>query len=179
MENSNNLDFIFNGDVSLANALRRIMIGDIPVIAIDTVKIKENDSSLCDEMIAHRLGLIPIRVKPGIEKKEFVIKLKAEGPRRIYARDLILPEELELPHPGIIILNLGSKEHINLVCNTEEGVGSEHAKWSASCGTAYDKIDENKYKFNIETTGSLTAKEILQKSIDVLRKDIIHYKKMI
>lgn len=48
-------------DVSMANALRRIMIGEVPTMTIDLVDFQENTTVLNDEYIAHRLGLIPLR----------------------------------------------------------------------------------------------------------------------
>ncbi|CEH17806.1 RNA polymerase II, subunit POLR2C/RPB3 [Ceraceosorus bombacis] len=55
------INFVLDGvDLSFANALRRTMIADIPTCAIDMVEIQENTTALPDEMLAHRLGMVPL-----------------------------------------------------------------------------------------------------------------------
>jgi DNA-directed RNA polymerases I and III subunit RPAC1 len=51
-------------DVSIANALRRILLAEVPTVAIETVYIQENTSIVQDEVLSHRLGLVPIRADP-------------------------------------------------------------------------------------------------------------------
>jgi DNA-directed RNA polymerase I and III subunit RPAC1 len=51
-------------DVSFANALRRIMISEVPTIAIEHVYMWNNSSIVHDEVLAHRIGLVPIDCDP-------------------------------------------------------------------------------------------------------------------
>ncbi|GAB4845909.1 hypothetical protein Ancab_024914 [Ancistrocladus abbreviatus] len=51
-------------DASLANAFRRILIAEVPTMAIEKVLIANNTSVVQDEVLAHRLGLIPLSADP-------------------------------------------------------------------------------------------------------------------
>ena len=53
--------FLIEGiSIEMLNALRRIILKEIPTMAVDEVIILKNDSPLYDEILAHRLGLIPL-----------------------------------------------------------------------------------------------------------------------
>ena len=51
-------------DAALANAFRRILLAEVPTMAIEKVFILNNTSMIQDEVLAQRLGLIPIRADP-------------------------------------------------------------------------------------------------------------------
>ncbi|KAF7723810.1 DNA-directed RNA polymerases I and III subunit RPAC1 [Apophysomyces ossiformis] len=51
-------------DAAIANAFRRILIAEVPTLAIENVYVMNNTSIIQDEVLAHRLGLIPIKVNP-------------------------------------------------------------------------------------------------------------------
>ncbi|KAI4307843.1 hypothetical protein L6164_030980 [Bauhinia variegata] len=97
-------------DPALANAFRRILISEVPTMAIERVYIANNTSVIQDEVLSHRLGLIPIRADPRLfeypdttgtdknEKNTIVFKLHVRcevGQPRITVKT----RELEwLPH---------------------------------------------------------------------------------
>ncbi|GKA52630.1 DNA-directed RNA polymerases I and III subunit RPAC1 isoform X1 [Tanacetum coccineum] len=92
-------------DASIANAFRRILISEVPTMAIEKVLIQYSSSVVQDEVLAHRLGLVPIKVDPRLfdymsendvpnEKNCIVFDLhfkneKGSGERRtVYSHDL-------------------------------------------------------------------------------------------
>ena len=70
-------------DCSAVNSLRRVMIGEVVTMAIDLVTFEENTSVINDEIIAHRLGLVPIKYtyKPARSRRPRVFFCFARGPR--------------------------------------------------------------------------------------------------
>jgi len=185
MENSdendeNVLKFkIDNVDISIVNALRRIMIAHIPSIVIENICIKENNSSFCDNIIVHRLGQIPLKKVSDTSTSIFEIKLEAVGPATIYSKDIIFPSSIKPVEDNIIILKLKEGEQIKLFGYTEEGYGYDHSKFSVCCGTSYKKISDNSVEFYIETTGVYNAKEVLYKSLNILKNELLAIKKLL
>jgi len=51
-------------DPAFANALRRVLIAEVPGVAIEQVYFSNNTSVMADEVLAHRLGLVPIQFDP-------------------------------------------------------------------------------------------------------------------
>lgn len=47
-------------DASVANAFRRIMFAEIPTLAFEYVFVHNNTSVMQDEVLAHRIGLLPL-----------------------------------------------------------------------------------------------------------------------
>ncbi|KAF2753204.1 putative DNA-directed RNA polymerase I and III subunit Rpc40 [Pseudovirgaria hyperparasitica] len=61
MNEPHNAQFSLIGlDAAVANAFRRILIAEIPVLAIESVFFNNNTSIIQDEVLAHRLGLVPL-----------------------------------------------------------------------------------------------------------------------
>ena len=76
----NDLSFSLVGvDASIANAIRRILIAEVSTLAIETVFIEDNTSVIHDEVLSHRLGLIPFKGgKKGL--RDFMKEYKKPAP---------------------------------------------------------------------------------------------------
>lgn len=85
---------MINIDISFANALRRIMISEVNTMAIEKIYMWNNSSIIPDEVLSHRIGLIPIFVDPRYfttmddpegnptDRNTVVFRLKVACPRK-------------------------------------------------------------------------------------------------
>jgi DNA-directed RNA polymerase subunit D len=143
-------------DVPFVNALRRIIIAEVPCMAIDEVVMIENSSILQDETIAHRLGLIPLKTDLKSYnlpeecpcKSEFGCNLcrvtlmldveAKEGTRTVYSGELT-SENLEIVPVSdkIPIIKLAKEQRLRLEGYARLGKGRNHAKWEPVSMCAY------------------------------------------
>lgn len=101
------LDFDVSGiDASIANALRRILVAEVPTIAIEHVWIAVNSSIIQDEVLAHRVGLIPIKIDPN--KLEYVDDEETDKDTIVFHFDV----ECKNQYSGEIKPN-GEKKYVN------------------------------------------------------------------
>ena len=148
------LSFSIDMSVSLANAIRRSAL-EIPVIAIDETDIVKNDSALYDEIIAHRLGLIPI--KAGKSVKETKFKLKAIGPKTVYSTELKPDVGTDYKLPIVI---LDEEQELEVIANAKLGKGIEHVKYSPGLVYFKHNLDTDVLEFvNIDENGKISYNE--------------------
>jgi DNA-directed RNA polymerase subunit D len=136
---------------AFANAFRRAMIGEVPTLAIEDVRIYDNTSALFDEMLAHRLGLIPIKTDlssyttqekcscggAGCPGCTSTYTLSVEGPRTVMSSDLIPQDPEAAPVYGNIpVVKLTKGQKLVLEARAVLNTGRAHAKWQPTlvCG---------------------------------------------
>jgi len=158
----NELRFVIRGvSTAFVNSLRRAAIAEVPTMAIEDVVILTNSSVLFDEIIAHRLGLVPLTapkdgyVMPkdcecqgsGCPKCQvrLYLDVKAEYPMVVYARDLLSDDPNVRPvYSDIPIVKLEAGQALVLEAYAQLGIGKDHAKWqpvSACAYKYYPKVD--------------------------------------
>jgi DNA-directed RNA polymerase subunit D len=175
-----------------ANAIRRIAISQVPTMAIDDVVILENSSVMFDELVAHRLGLIPLKTDLnrynlpedcdcksalGCPKCRVLLVLDAEASdkiRTVNSGDLVSEDPETKPISDLIpIVKLAPGQKVKLEAYARLGKGSEHAKWQATCASVLSETGKpDEYELYIESVGSIPAPEIFIRSIEKLQKSL-------
>ena len=192
----NEVEFMLSGmKPRFANALRRVMIAEVPKLAIDEVEIHENTSLLYDEQLALRLALIPLKTDlSAFSPDERVsLTLEAISPERegytiVYSKELISSDpKVEAAFENIPVVKLISvereiggiksiaRQRISLEAIARLGRGKEHAKWQPVTVCSYKDITdeegpENTLLFTVESDGSLPVDEIVVEAARIMRE---------
>ena len=151
----------------MVNALRRSLIADVPKMAIDEVEFHmgpirdeegneyDSNSALFDEMISHRLGMVPIPTDldhftfretcecngAGCPHCTIIYVMNKKGPCTVYSGDLqpLGDITLKIKEELIPIVKLKEKQALLIYATAILGKGSVHAKWQpvTICGYKY------------------------------------------
>jgi DNA-directed RNA polymerase subunit D len=150
-------------DASFANALRRIMIAEVPTLAIEDVIFIENTSALYDEILAHRLGLIPLKTDlesfvlpedcgcggtncPRCSVTLTLVKEAKELNTQddnviVYSGDLVSQDPEVVPVSDLIpLVKLARGQRTELEAIAQLGKGKTHAKWQPVSTCSYKYI---------------------------------------
>ena len=190
--------FLLDGvEPAIANALRRCLIADLPKLAIEDVEFhlgpiraedgKESESvaPLFDEIVSHRLGLIPLPTDPklfvpratcpacggeGCPNCTVIFSLNKRGPAMVYSSDLepIGDAKFRPVDANIPIVKLGEGQALLVYATAQLGFGREHAKWQVTQAVGY------KYRPIVKVDNKKMDADKFP--VDVCPVDILHHK---
>ncbi|PSC75301.1 DNA-directed RNA polymerases IV and V subunit 3 [Micractinium conductrix] len=156
-----------NTDVSMANALRRIILVEVPTIAIELVEFENNTTVLNDEFLAHRLGLIPLvstrvhemkSIYEAADDEDFLdvnfaldVRCTGEDTLSVTSRDLQLDPHFPDICPvgyhdpgdkGILLVKMRRGQELKLRAVARKGTAKDHAKWMPVATCVYQFLPE-------------------------------------
>jgi len=177
-KDSNSVFLVEDITPSFANTLRRLMMAEVPVLAIEDIEFKKNTSALYDEMVAHRLGLVPIKTDlksynlpkdckcngEGCAQCQLKLTLSVSKSGYAYASDLKSKDPKAKPiYPKMPIVKLLSGQKIDLEATAIMGTGLDHAKFSP-CLVYYKHLPLIKIK-NVSTKDAEKIVNICPKNL--------------
>jgi DNA-directed RNA polymerase subunit D len=150
-----------SASASRVNAIRRTLLADVPKLAIEDVEFhlgpirdeasgKDYDSStsMFDEAVALRLGLLPIPTDLGQFRRksectcggegcphcQVMYSIDKKGPCTVYARDVtpLGDATLAILEPEVPIVRLGARQALLAYATAVVGSAREHAKWQVA-----------------------------------------------
>ncbi|MDP4012057.1 MAG: DNA-directed RNA polymerase subunit D [Candidatus Nanoarchaeia archaeon] len=151
---------------AVANTVRRLVLEEVPTLAIEDITISKNDSPLYDEIVAHRMGLIPLKTdldyyefpKEGKESPKYQVNfsLKVKGPATVYAENIEFDDKKVVSlEPKIPIVMLLKEQKLELEGFAVLGRGRDHMKFSPA-HIYYRGVPE------FEVAGNVSLKKIIE-----------------
>ncbi|HEV7449072.1 MAG TPA: DNA-directed RNA polymerase subunit alpha [Candidatus Paceibacterota bacterium] len=183
---------------TLGNSLRRIILSSLPGAAVTSVKIEgvEHEFSTMDgvreDVVTILLNLKKLRFEV-LSGEAQTVSLSIKGPKKVSGEDLKLPGQVRLLNPNSYICELTGKDGIDMEFTVERGLGyvprealkkdrveigeiSVDAIFSPIRRVNYevenmrvgDRTDFNRLRVSIETDGTLSPRQALEQSIEIM-----------
>ncbi len=122
-------------NAAFVNALRREIMSGVPILSVEDVHIYENNGAMHDEMLAHRLAMVPLTMDRKKYKSGDSVKLmlEKEGPCTVYSKDIKSTDpKIEPAAVNIPITKLAEGQKVKIEMDAVVGTGKQHAKWQAA-----------------------------------------------
>lgn len=183
---------------TLGNSLRRIVLSSLPGAAVTSVKIPgvshefSTIEGVKEDVVTLLLNVRKMRLKLTTDEPQ-TITLSVKGPKTVTAEDFKLPGQVEILNPEQHIAEITGKVTLEMEVRAERGLGyvpkEVHQKERVDIGTIAldaifspirrvnyevenmrvgDRTDFNRLRVTIETDGTITAREALEKSIETM-----------
>lgn len=183
---------------TLGNSLRRIILSSLTGAAITSLKIDgvDHEFSVVDgvkeDVITILLHLKQVRFRLNTDEPQ-VVKLQVKGPKQITASDIEVSGQVEILNKDLYIAEVTGKNNLSIEMTIEKGLGfvpkEMHQKIKNEVGVisvdaiftpirrvSYevenmrvgDRTNHNRLRMTIETDGTLTPREALEKAITIM-----------
>ena len=196
---------------TLGNSLRRIILSSLPGASVTSIKIDgvnhefQTMDGIKEDVIVMILNLKKTRFKM-ISDEPQTVTLSIKGPKEVTARDIKTGGQVEILNSELHIAEVTGKVNLNVEMRIEKGLGfiskEIFQKEKVDVGTiavdaiftpirrvSYevenmrvgDKTNHNRLRISIETDGTLTPRDALSQSIEIMinqLKAIIDFKEI-
>jgi DNA-directed RNA polymerase subunit D len=172
-KHGNRIEFVAKGvHTTFANMVRRYGMSRVPVLAMESVTFYDNSSAFWDEYISHRLGLMPLTTPDKTpESAEIVFSLDAEGPKVVYASDMVSSDkDISAAKGTIPIVTLGQNQHLRFEAKAILGTARKHAKFQAGL-LSYGAEGED-LRFFVESFFQMEPADVVLRACDLIEADI-------
>lgn len=194
---------------TLGNSLRRIILSSLPGSAITNVKIDgvnhefSTIKGVKEDVINIILNLRKVRIKMLTDEGQ-QLTLKIKGPKAVTAKDIDAPGQVEILNPDQPLFEITDNTEVIIDMNVEHGLGFlakdlvhkdrldagsisldsnftpiRRVNYEVENMRVGDRTDFNRLRVFIETDGTITPKEALERSVEIMinqLKSIVGFK---
>ena len=190
IEKDDFLKFSISKDVSksVVSGIRRTVLSNIKTVAFDNIEFNKNSTSLHNEVLSHRIGLIPVTIEniDDYEKYTFELNVNSSDHKsgfvntddiKVFVDDVEISENekkkmfIQKPNPILITrfpkIIKNEYQEIDVKFKLKQGFGAKNSKF-ATTTVCTSVAEKDEYKFMLESVGLVSCNKIVNDSFDVL-----------